>query len=704
MPPGPLPPRFPLLPRWFILWTSLLVAPLLRAQSPPPPTPPPEPEAVPLTTLRELRALPPKAAPRPRPVHVRGVITALNWGSTAFIQDETGGSFFNLRPTFPPLHPGDEVEVRGKSTQSGFVPGIDAQQCLLLGRRPLPHPVQATYDDLLSGRLQWERVSLSGIVRSQEEREPNVWTLKLALGSQRLEILYRPEQRVPPPPLVDARVRISGLAAGVINLRRQLAIHQIYVNELADVAVEQPPPPLPFEAPLLPFSELLQFRPDGILPHRVRVRGAVTHHQPGELLCLREGKVGLFVRSTQATPLAPGDLVEAIGFPVMGNFSAQLEDAEFRRIGKDSPPAPLAIPIAEALRGTHDANLVTLEARLLETLHGPGESVLLLRSGDTAFEARLPRSPLALRPGSLLRLCGVCRVEASSTTLSFRASPKSFELLLRSPNDIQLLAAPSPWTARNLAAAALALLLLALAALVWVAVLRRRVRSQTEIIRSRIEREAVLEERQRVAREIHDTLAQSFSGVGFQLEALDARLPDEPALRQSLATAKHLVRHGQEEFRRSLLNLRACELERGSLAEALAETGRLMTAGSGTTFELRHTGLGARFPEAVENNLLRIAQECLTNALRHAQASKITAELSMAQAQLRLQIQDNGRGFDPASLTSLPEGHFGWQGIRERAAQIHARVSLESTPGKGTSITLTVPLDPAAPSPTGMAL
>jgi signal transduction histidine kinase len=216
------------------------------------------------------------------------------------------------------------------------------------------------------------------------------------------------------------------------------------------------------------------------------------------------------------------------------------------------------------------------------------------------------------------------------------------------------------------------------------------VSEQTDVIRRKIEREAMLEERHRVAREMHDTLAQSFSGVGFQLEALDAKLPPDEGLKQTLATAKQLVRHGQEEFRRSLMNLRAQELERGGLAPALAELGRQVTAGTGIEFELIEHGPTPRLPEAVENNLLRIGQECLTNAVRHARAKHIVVELSRDPDGVRLAIRDDGAGFDAATLEAGRDRHFGWRGIRERVEQIGAQVELNSRPGKGTTVTIEI--------------
>jgi signal transduction histidine kinase len=663
-----------------VIWLLTVVA--LAAQTNPLPSV--------LTTARELRFLAPTNAALKLPVKLRGIVTAVDWRRTVFLQDETGGTFFSGRPEFRNVRPGDRVEVEGVTYQGLFVPGITPQQVTVLGRTALPAPVAVTYEELLSGRWHYQRVEVRGVVRAIELAETNTWSVMLSMGAQRLEVRYRPEAETPPPALVDAQVRVAGLAAGFINDKRQLVAPQVFINDLADLQVEKPAPADPFAAPLRTVAELLNFNPEGASPHRVRVRGVVTHQRAGEALFLRDEGRGLYVRTRQTETVRPGDVVEVVGFPAMGTFSALLEDAEFRRVGQETEPGPIPTSVAEALKGANDADLVSLEARLIEVLPGPEETVLLLRAGETAFRARLPRTALDLRNGARLRLTGVCRVDESIGSPGFRANPRTIELLLRTPADLVVLVAPSWWTAQRLAVAALLLLVLALGALAWAALLRRRVSEQTEVIRRKIEREAVLEERQRVAREMHDTLAQSFSGVGFQLEALDAKLPPDAALKQTLATAKQLVRHGQEEFRRSLLNLRAQELERGSLAAALGELGRQVTAGTGISFELSERGTIPRLSEGVENNLLRIGQECLTNAVRHAHPQRLTAELVRDDAGVRLIVSDDGEGFDATTLEQARDGHFGWRGIRERAEQIGARVELQSQPGKGTTVTVFV--------------
>ncbi len=647
-----------------------------------------------LTNAAQLRALSAAEAASQIPVRLRGVVTARNPGASVFVQDATGGTFLahSDQDVFS-LTPGEEVLIEGLSYPGLFLSGVMSAKVKRLGRAELPHPVSVTYDELLSGRFHYERVQVSGIVRSvawHERRQ--CMLLMVAMGPRKLDVELVVPGVTNLPPMVDARVRVTGLAAGYINTRRQLRSPTILVSRPGDLQVEASPPADPFKQPRATTGSLLKFNPEGIDGHRVRVRGIVTHQQPGEALFLRDATDGLLVRTPQTTIVAAGDVVEAVGFPAMGRFGAFLEDAEFRVVGRGPVPEPVTSSVGEVLQGTNDANLVTLEARLLDVLEGSGESVLVMGEGDTVFRARLPRSPPPLRSGSLLQLTGVCRVDDSNFSgPRFRAHPLEMELLLRSPADIRVLSAPSSWSTQRFMVVLGVLLGVALVASGWVILLRRRVARQAAVILEKVQREAVLEERHRMAREMHDTLAQSFSGLGFQLDALSARLPqEENAARAQLNTAREMVRYGREGLRRSLMNLRAQELERGGLSDALPELARHITVGTGIELHCEVQRPAKSLPEAVQTNLLRIGQECLVNAVRHARPSHIRLSLSLEVRRVRLQVADDGVGFDPASPND--NGHFGLRGIRERAAQIGAEVELSSQPGRGTTVTITVPV------------
>jgi ligand-binding sensor domain-containing protein/signal transduction histidine kinase len=200
----------------------------------------------------------------------------------------------------------------------------------------------------------------------------------------------------------------------------------------------------------------------------------------------------------------------------------------------------------------------------------------------------------------------------------------------------------------------------------------------------------VLAERGRIARDLHDTLAQGFAGIAFQLEALAGHLKEAPAQAQGhLKMALNMVRHSLAEARRSVMNLRSTALESGDLASALSETARQMMVDQEVNLDIQTSGSPKPLPPKIENDLLRVGQEAITNALKHGHADKICIELDYQPQSVTLRVRDNGLGFDPAQ--SVARGsHFGLLGMRERAKQMGASLIVQSSPGQGTEIVLEV--------------
>jgi two-component system NarL family sensor kinase len=210
------------------------------------------------------------------------------------------------------------------------------------------------------------------------------------------------------------------------------------------------------------------------------------------------------------------------------------------------------------------------------------------------------------------------------------------------------------------------------------------------------------EERNRLAREIHDTIAQDLSAIAFQLEAAEALLSPtdrqvdpERALR-SVTAALGLTRKGLEEARRSVLDLRAAPLEGRTLPAALAALAAKADAGTAgnspaVTFEALQDQ--KPLPPAVEVGLYRIAQEALQNALRHAAAARVTILLEISPGSARLTVQDDGRGFAAGGAAEAhAASRFGLLGMRERARLLGGTLQVESSPGAGTRITAEVPI------------
>jgi signal transduction histidine kinase/ligand-binding sensor domain-containing protein len=203
----------------------------------------------------------------------------------------------------------------------------------------------------------------------------------------------------------------------------------------------------------------------------------------------------------------------------------------------------------------------------------------------------------------------------------------------------------------------------------------------------------VLEERGRLAREIHDTLAQGFVGVSSQLDAVALTLNGHVDLaRKHLDLARKMVRHSLTEARRSVMDLRASALEGHDLPAALSEAAPQWTAGSAVHIRVDVEGESRPLPEETEQHLLRIAQEAVTNAVKHAHASQVRIHLAMAGRNLSLRVADNGQGFEQDEAFSELGGHFGLLGMRERAERLGGELQLRSQPGRGTEVHVTVPL------------
>jgi len=204
---------------------------------------------------------------------------------------------------------------------------------------------------------------------------------------------------------------------------------------------------------------------------------------------------------------------------------------------------------------------------------------------------------------------------------------------------------------------------------------------------------AVLAERTRIAREIHDNLAQEMSGLSVQLEVVARTMPaGADTAMSSLDHARRQVRHGIAEARRYVWELRSPTLENNDLPTALAETARRLTHDTAIHAQVEVNGTFRRLAEFVEGNLLRIGQEAINNAVKHAHAQRILVNLVFDAKRVQLIVRDDGRGFNNLVTRNGNEGHFGLIGMRERAEQLGGTLSIRSTEESGTEVVADVPI------------
>jgi signal transduction histidine kinase len=221
------------------------------------------------------------------------------------------------------------------------------------------------------------------------------------------------------------------------------------------------------------------------------------------------------------------------------------------------------------------------------------------------------------------------------------------------------------------------------------------------------EREAgILEERQRLAREIHDTLAQGFTSIVMHLEAADQALPDHAALqpaRQRIIQARNTARESLAEARRFVWALRSEPLERETLVFAIRRVAKLWEEETGIPTQVEISGDEHNLPSPFEVTLLRTTQEALANIRQHASARHVIITLTYMEDQVILDVQDDGQGFDASAAPTCKTGReagtgFGLLGMRERAEQLGGSLIIESVPGEGTTLVVELPLSqPAHP-------
>ena len=201
------------------------------------------------------------------------------------------------------------------------------------------------------------------------------------------------------------------------------------------------------------------------------------------------------------------------------------------------------------------------------------------------------------------------------------------------------------------------------------------------------------EERKRIAQELHDTLLQGFTGIALKLDALTTSLP--PALsktKQQLLQALEQMDHCLGETRRSIWNLRSPTLQSTEkLSKALRKASERALAGTAITLSFWVQGAARKPGNVLEHHLLRVCEEALANVLKHAHATRVEVVLDFTSKEVQLQIRDNGCGFEPTSREVSKRGHFGLLGIKERVASLFGTLSVDSAPGRGTRLLLTIP-------------
>jgi len=494
---------------------------------------------------------------------------------------------------------------------------------------------------------------------------------------------------VDPHCFAHGRIGLRSYASGGIwkNLQVRLATKDDLEKMLA---VPPPPPPLrtskrsPWEAVtkaepvVLNITTVRQLRLMPFAPQQTAtIRGIVISTAPR--LYVQDSTGGAAIQESQRVPLKIGDEVEATGRVDPGDFSPMLRHTEVRLLWTSTPIPPVFTSASQDSTGAFDATFVEVKGRVLQRSMGGGNALILqLTDEQQTFQAILYGEQAAslfhrIRPGSLVTVRGVCVV---SPAFTHNLTP--FAVLLRSSDDLDILQGPPWWTPWHLVEVLVVFFLLML--------LVQHLHARADRWRMR----AVLDERERLAHEMHDTLAQSFAGIGFQLEAIRNQLPPDATASEHLNLACELARYSHEEARRSIASLRPEFLASYGLVAALKQWADQRLAGGDVRIVAQGIQDALGLPLVLADTLYRIGQEAIANAIRHASPSAIEISLQVHSTAVEFTVKDDGIGFKEGDAST----GFGLEGMRKRAEMISARFSVCSRPLGGTSISVYANLPP----------
>ncbi len=615
------------------------------------------------------------------------------------------------------IQAGDWVRVKGMVMPGGYSPYVIGDHVEIIGHGELPEPQTLTLDEksLVSMDCQW--VSVKGRLISVEvavdERFVNA-TLENSGRVLHLMVPYSESEFEELRGLTFSEVRASAVVATSFNLKKQAIGWMFIVQSAAEIVPLEIEPKIG-TAPLVPIAELL--RKNTGSNEIVRTRGVVTGVS-GKELFLRGESACLRVQLANVAEVNPGAYVEIVGYVWVQPISPAFRALSLESLGQKEVPEPLRIELEEPWGEEINYELVELDAYLIDvgkSFVGTNleELTLPCRMGSQLIEAKLPGGWTELEGlavGSKLRLKGIAFLSQNPYTVG-EIRVDGLGLRLRGEQDVELLEGVPWWTPERALwflgafAAFIALVL------VWVVLLRRTVDKQSRMLGEQVEREAVLNERHRIARELHDNLEQGLAGMAIQLRGClrqlelntdhllhdlsDGELAERirsgsETTEKSIAVVRDMLAYCSAESRSTILDLRDGLLERMDLASAIKRAVEPLAIECGADLDLSLENPTCDSDRRLERNLLLIVREAVSNAARHASPSRIMIKLASSKNCACLSVEDNGCGFDQRELVA--SSRFGIRGMRERVGQLKGSLSLESSVGSGTKVFVEIPL------------
>ena len=504
--------------------------------------------------------------------------------------------------------------------------------------------------------------------------------------------------------LVGARIRARGVCdAYVPEPRRQLG-RQFFIAGLDDIAVLRPAPSDPFDVPELGDTKLMT--PAGISRlDRRRTSGRILASW-SDTESLLETPSGRLVRVSFANRPAPasGTFAEVVGRPVSDVYRVNLERARWR------PSAPFDFAETSATNVTARDIMLGADGHiqikpqflgktitLRGTLRNRNGDRLNVEDGSFVVPVVAAEAEADIEPGSVVEATGVCILDIENWRPNAAFPQIRGFFVVCGADGLRIVARPPWWTSGRLLSVIAILIAAVAAVLVWNAALRKLVeRRSRELLKAQLsglKSSLKVSERTRLAAELHDSLAQTLTGVAMEIDAAKKRIPCDgasDALRH-LDFASNAIDSSREELRNCIWDLRGKALDEPDMDKAVNFT--LMPHLGETKLHCRFLVPRSRLTDALAHAALGILRELTTNAIRHGHANTVLIAGCIDGGTLKFSVEDDGCGFDPKSAPGFDQGHFGLQGIQERVSAFDGTFKMESRPGEGTRAEVSLPID-----------
>lgn len=628
-------------------------------------------------------------------------------GSKVYVIDNSGGvillSYGTASNTL--FEAGCNIRARGRTDVFGLRQVAALCKSIEVtgkGSPPESEPDEVSIDDFRSGKFDCKFVKIRGTLRDAFDDEVDGDYTYLVLNCDG-KLLYAPAPRFKVGDgMIGSEIEITGICDPMSIGGRRYMGYTLLVQNAGAIRILKASDEDAFAVPEIDETQNPGPMEIQTLGKR-RARGTVLAAWRPNNIMIENAHGKLIVATIASQPLpAARTSVEVAGLPETDLFSLTLSRAAWRP-SKDAPVAPQKPMNMEfdKLLGTPDkarrlipyyngttvrikGNVVGLESadgHIAEMSISDGKRLL------TVDASTVPGAADDVSVGCRVEVIGVCVLETDNWRPGSLFPPASgYRIVVRKPDELRILAHPPWWTPGRLLvvigilAAALVLLLLRIA-------LKRRFGA----IIAKAKIDARVGERTRLAVELHDSIAQNLTGVAMEIRsAKRAKTADPPGMDRHLDLAAATLDSCRSELRNCIWDLRSLTLDEATIDEAIRRT--LQQHLAGARLEVRFNAPRQLFPDSMLHAILRIVRELTINAVRHGHANDIKVAGCIDGERLFFSVRDNGCGFNPDLAPGMSEGHFGLQGIRERIETLEGNMEIESTAGRGTKCSLSIPL------------